>query len=158
MEDVDYGPTVRTALGFERAVGEKGVSGIVIPCDPSADGGYHAVESLFSADPEVTAIITVNSEALGATARAVLERGCRIPEDISIVAVTAARTAEFLTPPMTSLDFPAAELGRLGTRLLIDQLEKGGDFEPTQQLLRAPLSIRRSSGPARARDRISVAP
>jgi DNA-binding LacI/PurR family transcriptional regulator len=158
MEDVDYGPSVRTAFGFEREVAENGVSGIVVPCDPSPDGGYHAVENLFRADPEVTAIVTVNSEALGTTARSVQERGFRIPEDVSIVAITTSRTAEFLTPPITSLDFPAADLGRLGTRLLIDQLEKGGDNEPTQQLLRAPLSVRRSSGPARARDRISVAP
>jgi DNA-binding LacI/PurR family transcriptional regulator len=149
MADVDYGPSVRTAWGFKRAIGELGIDGEVVSCDPSPEGGYQVVDELLKADPDLTAIITVNSEALGAVARAVQEHGRRIPKDVSLVAITSSRTAEFLTPPLTSLDFPAAELGRLGTRMLIDQLEKGGDIEPTQHLLQAPLSIRRSTGPAR---------
>jgi DNA-binding LacI/PurR family transcriptional regulator len=156
MADVDYGPSVRTAAGFEREVTKLGMHGQILACDPTSEDGIRVVDELLSVDPEVTAIITVNSEALGAISRAVQERGLRIPHDFSLVAITSSHTAEFLTPPLTSLDFPAAELGRLGTRMLIDQLEKGGDNEPTQHLLRAPLSIRRSSGPARTRERISV--
>ncbi len=156
MEDADYGPTVRTASGFEQTVAAKEITGTVLATDPTPEGGYQAVEALLKADLNLTAIITLNSEALGGMARAVQEHGLRIPEDLSIVAITSSRTAEFLNPPLTSLDFPAAELGRIGTRMLIDQLEKGGDNEPTQQLLQAPLSIRRSSGPARTRDRVPV--
>jgi DNA-binding LacI/PurR family transcriptional regulator len=156
MADLDYGPSVRTAWGFKRAIADLGIEGEVLSCDPSPEGGYQIVDDLLKDDPDLTAIITVNSEALGAVARAVQEHGRRIPEDLSIVAITSSRTAEFLNPPLTSLDFPAAELGRLGTRMLIDRLEKGGDNEPKQQLLQAPLSIRRSSGPARARERSSA--
>lgn len=151
MADVDYGPSIRTAWGFEAAIADRGIEGDILSCDPSPEGGYDVVDALLRADPEVTAIVTVNSEALGAISRAVQDHGLRIPEDVSLVAITSSRTAEFLTPPLTSLDFPAAEMGRVGTRMLIDQLEKGGDFEPTQHLLQAPLSIRRSSGPARTR-------
>jgi DNA-binding LacI/PurR family transcriptional regulator len=149
MADFDYGPSMRAAWGFERAVAECGIAGEVVPTDPTPDGGYLAVNQLFDSDPNVTAIVTINSEALGATTRAVQDRGLGIPSDVSLVAITSSRTAEFLTPPLTSLDFPAAQMGRIGTQLLLDRIEKGGGHEPTHCLLQAPLTIRRSSGPAK---------
>jgi DNA-binding LacI/PurR family transcriptional regulator len=148
MADVDYGPSMRTSWGFERALAECSIEGEVIPANPTPEDGYQAVSHLLETDPSITALITINSEALGATYRAVQDRGLRIPNDLSLVAITSARTAEFLTPPLTSLDFPAAEMGRIGTQMLLNQLEKGGGVEPTHCLLQAPLTIRRSSGPA----------
>ena len=140
---------MRAAWGFERAVAECGVDGEVIPTDPTPEGGYLGINHLLDNNPSITAIITLNSEALGTMTRAVQDRGLRIPDDLSVVAITSARMAEFLTPPLTSLDFPAAEMGRIGTQMLLDQLEKGGGHEPTHCLLQAPLTIRRSSGPAK---------
>jgi DNA-binding LacI/PurR family transcriptional regulator len=155
MADVDYGPSMRTAWGFERAVAECGIDGVVMPTDPTPEDGYQAVSHLLDVDPDITAIVTINSEALGAVSRAVSDRGLRIPADVSLVAITSSRTAEFLTPPLTSLDFPAAEMGRVGTRMLLDQLEKGGGHEPQHCLLQAPLTVRRSSGPAKVPEGVS---
>jgi DNA-binding LacI/PurR family transcriptional regulator len=155
MVDVDYGPSMRTAWGFERAVAEGGLDGRVVPTDPLPEEGYQAVSQILDHDPGVTAIVTINSETLGAVARAIQDRGLRIPSDLSLVAVTSARTAEFLTPSLTSLDFPAADMGRIGTQMLLDQLEKGGGHEPTHCLLQAPLTIRGSTGPAKAQIGVS---
>jgi DNA-binding LacI/PurR family transcriptional regulator len=155
MADVDYGPSMRTDWGFERAVAECGIEGEVVPTDPTPEDGYQAVSHLLDADPNVTAIVTINSEALGAVLRAVQDRGLRIPADLSLVAITSSRTAEFLTPPLTSLDFPASDMGRIGTQMLLDQLEKGGGHEPTRCLLQAPLTVRRSSGPAKILEAVS---
>jgi DNA-binding LacI/PurR family transcriptional regulator len=49
------------------------------------------------------------------------------------------------TPALTSVDFPFDELGRLGTQILIQQLE-GAETAPSQLLLKPPLTIRASSG------------
>jgi DNA-binding LacI/PurR family transcriptional regulator len=155
MVDVDYGPSVRTAWGFERTVADLGIDGVILPCDPTSESGFHVVDALLKIDPPVSAIILNNSEILGTMLRSIQEHGLRIPKDLSIVAITSARTAEFLTPPLTSLDFPAAEMGRIGTQMLLDQLEKGGGHEPTHCLLQAPLTIRRSSGPAKVLEGVS---
>jgi DNA-binding LacI/PurR family transcriptional regulator len=70
----------------------------------------------------------------------------RIPEDFSIVAITSRRMAEMTTPTLTSVEMPVAEMGRIGTELLIGQLE-GETHQPTQLILPAELTVRQSSGP-----------
>jgi hypothetical protein len=66
-----------------------------------------------------------------------------------LVAITSPRQAEAFTPALTTMDFPAAEMGRLGVELLIRQLDaEGGEADPIHRLLRAELSVRQSSGPA----------
>jgi DNA-binding LacI/PurR family transcriptional regulator len=55
-----------------------------------------------------------------------------------------------MTPALTSLDFPAAEMGRIGAEMLIQQLEGQVDC-PIQRLLQSNLTVRQSSGPYRPR-------
>ncbi len=51
---------------------------------------------------------------------------------------------------LTAIDFPAAEMGRRGAEMLIQQLE-GKLTAPVQLVLRVGLKIRQSSGPYRPR-------
>ena len=79
--------------------------------------------------------------------QAARELGRRIPADLSLVAMTSPRQAETFTPSLTTMDFPAAEMGRLGAELLIRQLRrKEVKSEPIHRLLRAELTVRQSSG------------
>ena len=55
---------------------------------------------------------------------AVAQRGLRVPDDLSIVAlVSSAREAEMTLPPLTAMSSPSDELGRLGVDVLIERLE-----------------------------------
>jgi DNA-binding LacI/PurR family transcriptional regulator len=81
--------------------------------------------------------------------QAITEQGRQIPTDFSIVAIVSSiRMAEMMMPPLTTSDAPAAELGSMGARLLIEQLES--QAQRTQQLsLPCHLVVRGSSGPCR---------
>jgi DNA-binding LacI/PurR family transcriptional regulator len=96
--------------------------------------------------------VTAHPDAAGGMVQAARQLGRRIPDDLSLVAIASPRQAETFIPALTTMNFPAAEMGRLGVDLLIRQLEaEGGETEPIHRLLRAELTVRQSSGPAPSR-------
>jgi len=143
-----YGPAVRSLVGFTQAITEFGFDGSWHPCDPNPRAAYTVVEELLRMSPEVTALVTAHHEATAGMIQAAGELGRRIPTDLSVVAMTSPRQAETFTPSLTTMDFPAAEMGRLGVEMLIRQLEEGGELEPIHRLLRPEMTVRQSSGPA----------
>jgi len=143
-----YGPAIRSLDGYARAAADLGLDPVALPCEPTPQAGYHALAELLHRTPDLSAVVTINREAIGGLVQAAYDRGLRIPEDLSVVAVVSERLARLFTPALTTLDFPAAEMGRLGAEMLIGRLE-GGEDPPTQRLLRAELTVRQSSGPLR---------
>jgi DNA-binding LacI/PurR family transcriptional regulator len=144
-----YGPAVRTHAGFTQTIAELGIEGTWHPCDANPQAAYAVVDELLRASPDVTAIVTAHHEATGGMIQAARDLGRHLPADLSLVALTSRRQAETFTPSLTTMDFPAAEMGRLGAELLIRQLEtEGGEAEPIHRLLRTEVTVRQSSGPA----------
>lgn len=142
-----YGPSVRSHSGFERAVRDGGLHGKAVACEPAFQSGYDCVQALLEQDPDLTALVVIQEAALGGIMQALQAAGRRVPDDFSVVALLSAQVAEMMTPPLTAIDFPAAEMGRLGAEILIQQLEGQLD-QPIQRLLHGTLTVRRSSGPA----------
>ncbi|MDO9418468.1 substrate-binding domain-containing protein [Pararhizobium sp.] len=83
--------------------------------------------------------------------RAIQERGLRIPEDISVVGYdNEPRFAEYLVPPLTSVQLPHEEMGRQAVRMLLDyeQLRASSQL-PRLRKIECPLVERLSVAPAR---------
>ena len=150
-EELGYGPSVRSRSGFRDAIARHGATGFHYPCQPSAEDGARVVAGMLAEHPGITAVISLNTEALGGIYRTVADLGLRIPTDLSVVAVTSARIAEFMVPQLTAVDFPAALMGRMGVEFLVHRLE-GGEHTPIEQRLLEPtITVRQSAGPAPAR-------
>ena len=147
-----YGPAVRSLAGFRRAIADGDLDGEAWPCEPAPEAGHALVQELLAARPATTALVTINREALGGMTQAAYDLGLRVPDHLSLVAIVSERLAKLFTPALTTIDFPDAEMGRLGAELLIRQLE-GGETEPTHCLLRGKLTVRQSSGPYVGRSR-----
>jgi DNA-binding LacI/PurR family transcriptional regulator len=145
-----YGPALRTQRGFEAAVRQHGLEGVSLHCEPSFQDGYARVAELLAQHAAVSALVVLQEGALGGVLQALRDAGRQVPADVSIVTVLSAHVAEMTSPPLTSIDFPAAEMGRIGTEMLIRQLE-GDNGGPSQLLLQGTLSVRQSSGPYRPR-------
>jgi len=142
-----YGPMVRATEGFEHAITELGLRGVVRPCEPSAREGRAAIADLLANDPAPTAVISLNQQTLGGLIQGVHDHGLGVPDEVSLVAICAtADWSERASPAWTAVDVPAAEMGRIGAELLIRRLE-GGAEEPSQRLLRPVLVARQTSGP-----------
>ena len=149
LMDAGYGYAVRSYAGFTQAITEHNLDGTWHPCDANPHSAYAVVEDLLQKSPDVTALVTGHHEATGGMLQAARELGRQIPADLTVIAMTSVRQAENFIPYLTSMDFPAADMGRLGAELLIRQIEaEGGEVEPVHRLLRTELTVRKSSGPA----------
>jgi DNA-binding LacI/PurR family transcriptional regulator len=145
-----YGPAMRSMHSFEQNIKQYGLDGISVNYESSFQSGYDATRSLLTRDPAVSAAIVMQDATIGGVFQALYSLGLRIPEDFSIVTLLSKHSAEMMTPMLTAIDFPAAEMGRRGAEMLIQQLE-GNLTAPVQQLLRVGLTIRQSSGSYRPR-------
>jgi len=153
--DAGYGPAVRTHASFEKAVQTAGLNGIARCCRAAPRAGYEEFTKLLDECPNLTALLFLNERAIPGVMHAIADQGWRIPDDFSLVGIaSSARMAEMMTPPLTTTDAPATELGRLGAELLVKQLE-GQDENPTPVLLPCRLVVRGSSGPCRRRPNAS---
>jgi len=145
--EAGYGPTVRTHAAFDEYIRSSGLKGIARFCRPTRQAGYAEFNSLLKDQPDLTAVVTINERAIPGIMQAIAERGWKIPDDFSLVAiVSSVRMAEMMLPRLTTLEPPSAELGRLATELLIKQLEGDGDGN-TQILIPCRLVLGDSSGP-----------
>lgn len=144
-----YGPSVRADAGFKHAIATAGLSGVTRLCRDAPAAGYEAFNTLLAEHPGVTALVVMNERAIPGVMQAIAERDWRIPDDFSLVSIiSSARMAELMVPPLTTLEPPSSELGRLGVELLIQQLENQPQAA-TQALLPCRLVVRGSSGPCR---------
>lgn len=103
--------------------------------------GYDAGRAIAAARKRPTAVFAANDAmAIGALS-AFREAGLRIPEDVALVGFDDIPIARFLTPPLTTVKVPIAELGRRGFELLAH-----GDGAARAAKLTTSLVVRRSCG------------
>lgn len=140
---VEYGPAVRSLAGFERAMAHGGLTGTVMYDGPTFEAGHELAHTL-AAMPEVTAAVVVSPGGLAGLVSGTYDCERRIPQDLSLVAMVPRKFARLFTPALTTIDFPATQMGRLGAGMLIRRLEGGAD-QATQVLLRGELIPGRSA-------------
>ncbi|MHB8619698.1 MAG: LacI family DNA-binding transcriptional regulator [Chloroflexota bacterium] len=132
--------------GFFQALSEAGIrpDGVAEATgDHHMDGGYDAACSLLLDHPATTAIFALNDlMALGAI-RAAEQAHRSVPGDLSIVGFDNIPFAEMSTPPLTTIEQPAAELGARAVNLLVDLVE--GRADPDQRAILSTRLIERRS-------------
>ncbi|PMR68259.1 LacI family DNA-binding transcriptional regulator [Halomonas heilongjiangensis] len=107
--------------------------------------GCQAFESLMRQQPPPTAILCGNDTLAFGVMLAAQRAGIRIPEELSITGFDDLPQARFMSPPLTTIAVPAAEIGRRVADALIARI--GGETTPHRQLIDAPLVLRASTGP-----------
>ena len=118
----------RREQGFRAAMAE---AGLQVPAervtrlgyDPRSGGAALAQLAGLSERPTAVVVANVNA-ALGALLEA-RRLGLRVPEDLSIVAMHDAWTAENAWPPLTTVRMPLYELGRAAMTAIFDRITTG---------------------------------
>ena len=116
--------------GFRAALEEAG-----IPFDPQLleeTGGcfempetYRGMRKLLDRTTDFTAVFTLSDTTAIAAMKALEDRGIRVPEACSIIAIDGLTVSEYLTPVLTTMAQPVEEMGRESVRILLDTLENG---------------------------------
>ena len=145
--DHGYGPTLRIADGFARAMALRGLAGEIVWCDETPLAGRRSVDDLMSRRPQTTAIIAMNENAVIGAVSGLAAYDRTVPQDFSILSVvTSPLMAEMVEPRLTTLHSPGADLGRLGVQNLLDQLD-GRTPADRPTLLPCRWEAGRSTGP-----------
>jgi len=110
------------------------------------DGGEQAAFQLLDMAEPPTAIFAFNdNHAIGAL-KAARIRGLRVPEDLSIVGFDDVEHATIVTPMLTTVRQPLAEMGRTAVSLLMRLLERHS-LETLHVEIATRLVVRESTGP-----------
>jgi DNA-binding LacI/PurR family transcriptional regulator len=131
-----YGPAMCALEAFEQARMELGLLGPAVCCDDLPAAGRQCVDEICRADPRLTAILTINEQALGGIMFALGERGLRVPDDVSVLAVAADWVATTVHPQVSAADVPAEEMGKQAVETLLQLI--ADPARPLARILLAP--------------------
>ena len=109
-----------------------------------AEEGYIKTCQLLNENVRFSAIFAQSDAMALGCLHALRKKGLRVPEDIAVVGYDNFDIAPYFSPPLTTVNIPAYEMGRTGIRILIDKIE---GKEPEKKLMELPakLVIRDSS-------------
>lgn len=97
--------------------------------DYSIESGYNSMKKLLAKKCGITALFAVNDLMAIGAAKAVLESGLRVPEDISIVGFDGLDYSKYFHPSITTIKQPNSLFGKMSCKVLLEQIEKSGRKE-----------------------------
>ncbi len=121
-------PTLRERHdGYTQALTDRDISfdpRLVITGTGLPDDAEAAVSELLSSAKRPTAIVTASSLMAIVTLRAAAGRGLECPRDFAFATFDGFNGSDLFTPPLTTVEQPAAEIGRRAMRLLLRRLQQ----------------------------------
>ena len=148
LQEKEYGYTTWALKGYECACQQFDLSNLWRAVDLNTCDAASVVLDLLNEHPGITAIVTPQEIGVPGVIKAIQAKGLQVPENISIIGLLNESMSELITPPLTTISFPAHEMGHEATRILIGHMT--GELNTIRQVLLSPeLTIRGSTGPAR---------
>ncbi len=112
------------------------------------EAGRAAARRLLDLHTPPTAIFAFHDNIAIGVIQAARERRIRVPEELSVVGFDDVEAAEIVTPMLTTIRQPLAEMGRMAVSLL-ERLIEGQRIEALHVELRTQLIVRGSTAPLR---------
>ncbi len=137
--------------GYRGALAAAGVMpdpGLEAESDFSTSGGLAAAGALLELDDPPTAIFAFNDMLAIGAMQAARARGVGVPEELSVVGFDDTFEASIVTPPLTTVRQPLAEMGRMAVAQLVRLLENQR-IEALHVELGTTLVVRESTAPNR---------
>jgi len=132
----------RMIRGFTQGTALAGLEGIVEPCEPSMAGAVDAIDRVLARRPDVTGLVVHNEVALPWILSTLRDRGRRVPDDISLVAVCPSDVATGSEPQLTYVDLPAHTIGATAVEMAMALVARAA---PAETRLLAPVLLERAS-------------
>lgn len=110
--------------------------------------GFNLGKRLLEAKRRPTAVLTSSDLVAVGAIKAFLSSKVRVPEEISVVGFDDILLASYIHPSLTTVRQPKREMGRAGTKILL-QLVQGGKDEVPPLLVIEPEIVERDSSCAK---------
>jgi DNA-binding LacI/PurR family transcriptional regulator len=123
--------------GYRQALAAAGIPfdpTLVIECGAGHAAGAWAMQQLLALSTPPSAVFAHNDVLAIGAIHAAQRAGLSIPADISVVGYDDIASAAFVTPPLTTVRQPKAEIGALAGRTIL-QLAQGKAALPPQRVM-----------------------
>jgi LacI family transcriptional regulator len=122
---LDQWPPRERIGGMAEAVAERGIPDETISLvgSLSAEHGEESTDRILSMHPRPTAIVAGGNQVLAGCVRALIRRGIRVPDDISLVTCDEVELSELHSPPIAFVGRDLPLLGRIAAELLLERLD-----------------------------------
>jgi len=87
----------------------------------SPDTAYETTTVLLTEVPDIDAVLAVNDVLAVGVLRACLEKGYRVPDDISIVGTKNTMLSLSANPALSSIDYYFQEIARIAVKLMLER-------------------------------------
>ena len=115
---------------------------LVVPGQYHEVSGLEAAKTLVQQGLPFTAIFAANDQMASGAALGLFQSGLRVPHDVALVGFDDLPTSMYATPPLSTIQQPAYDLGRLAAAAMLELLAGN---TPTEQLPAPALLVRASS-------------
>lgn len=120
--------------------------GLMVEGDHTIEGGMKGFEELLARGPRPTAVLCSNDMTAIGVMRTSYEKGISIPRDLSLIGFDDVRLAQFVLPPLTTVQMSQAELARLAFDALLQELQREAPIpQGTEYTLQTRLILRQST-------------
>jgi LacI family transcriptional regulator len=114
--------------------------------DFTESSGFDSAQDLLRLWPRPTAVFATNDAMALGLLSALQTEHVRVPEDLAIVGFDDIAIARYASPPLTTIHVDAFELGERSVQLLLQAMSSETGRACHDEVLPAPLVIRRSCG------------
>jgi LacI family transcriptional regulator len=116
--------------------------------DFSEESGYRAGQRLLALRPRPAAVFAANDSMAIGCLFALREAGAQVPGDIALAGFDDIPIARYITPPLSSVHVPIAELGTRAMERLLHAVDSKNGHERRQETVATTLVVRGSCGGA----------
>lgn len=141
----DMGQSLRRLEGYKKALDINGIEkddDLIVSGGYSSSGAYEATLKILEKRKDVTAIFVLSDIMAIGAAKAILDSGLRIPEDVSIIGFDGMDESKYYNPSITTVKQPKKLMAKMSMNLLISLIN--GEAENKHILLDTKL-IKRNS-------------
>jgi len=138
--------------GYRDALRAEGIApspALEIPGDFSEDSGYRAGRQLLNLEPRPDAVFAANDSMAIGCLFALREAGVEVPGDVALAGFDDIPIARYVTPSLSSVHVPIAELGTRAMERLLHAVEHKNAHERRQETVPTTLVVRGSCGGAK---------
>lgn len=133
--------------GYQDAIGER--APLVYQGEFTEASGWEAGRRIAQARPRPDAVFAANDIMAIGCLGALREAGLRVPEDVALGGFDDIPVTRYVSPALTTIHVPIAELGTAALDALARTMDRGADpadLEATTTVLPVELVVRRSCG------------
>lgn len=150
-----YKSTIERKAGYLSALEEKGIDPVpdfILEGAYTYESGISCAKKLLSGEHVPTAIFAGNDEMACGVIKEAMQRGLKVPEDISVAGFDDSIIASRVFPNLTTVHRSASLMGKLAAEKIIASLKSGIDAaRDVQAIIEPELIIRESTGIPKAK-------